>query len=444
MRREGESPSPYSTIDNFYYDKDASILLRDYCNTQDWHRMLVKELNEGRPVNYGGTGFEGGHSFVFDGYRVSDTSTYPDYHVNWGWGGKCDGYYQIASLHPSQDGHSTMISGFTANQQMTIGIKPDDGISENTRVLLTSSLKASNKNVLQGDIITVSASTLCNVSYKDFSGEIAVTLIDYETGEIKGRTSYKQRRLAFLDDLSDVKYKLQIPDSIPDGDYVIKLYSRCSNVDEWSPVYSYKYPTITVLSGNDERPHDISPTVLTCSELALSESSDETTIQVKIYQLMNQHLNPFIGSLCLLLADENGSKMSPIGESVQTDELGYQQIQLNSYDLTGRITTEWPDGIYRLYVGVRQEKEDTYSFLKLHDETFQYFKEPSVLSYTAVKKGDEVLIEGHVYKCLHTDVVTINEKNPENQSIYCIDGLHNQRSLRRGIYIIDGKKIVIR
>lgn len=428
-------------IDNFYYDKDASIMLRDYCNTQDWHRILVKELNEGRPVNYGGTSFEGGHSFVFDGYRVSDTSTYPDYHVNWGWGGKCDGYYQIASLRPAQDGHPTMISGFSENQQMTIGIKPDDGISENTRVLLTSSLKASEKRVSQGDIITVSASTLCNVSYKDFSGEIAVTLIDKETGKIKGRTAYKQRRLTFLEDISDVKYKLQIPDSIPDGDYIIKLYSRCSNVDEWGDVYSYKYPTITISSDDDERPQDISPTILTCSELALSKGSDETTIKVQIFQLMNQLLNPFIGSLCLLLADENGRNLSPIGESVQTEELGYMQIQLNSYDLAGRITTEWPDGTYRLYVGVRQEKEDTYSFLKLHDETLQNLNEPSVLSYKVVKKGDEVVIEGHIYKCVPTDVVTPCKKSLTPQSLYTIDG-HKQRLLRRGLYIIDGKIIV--
>ena len=80
------------------------MVIRNYCSTEDWHNLLVNELNSGRPVNYGGASMrDGGHSFVIDGYRMGENQ-YPDYHVNWGWGGVCDGYYQIANLQPQEDG----------------------------------------------------------------------------------------------------------------------------------------------------------------------------------------------------------------------------------------------------------------------------------------------------------------------------------------------------
>lgn len=50
-------------------------------------------INE-RPVLYAG-GDADSHAFVVDGYSLNDY-----FHVNWGWGGNCDGYYLLSYLHP--------------------------------------------------------------------------------------------------------------------------------------------------------------------------------------------------------------------------------------------------------------------------------------------------------------------------------------------------------
>ena len=61
-----------------------------------WHAMLRHELDEGRPIVYTGHNMAmGGHAFNIDGY---DAAGY--YHVNWGYNGDYDGWYDLDWLNP--------------------------------------------------------------------------------------------------------------------------------------------------------------------------------------------------------------------------------------------------------------------------------------------------------------------------------------------------------
>lgn len=115
-------------VNVFKYDAGISYLMRDYYSDEKWEDIIYTEIAEGRPVLYGGQSDSYGHAFVLDGYRQS-TNTY---HINWGWGGYCDGYFLITgtdALKP--DGSGTGGAGNTAkysdNQEATIGIQPDSG-----------------------------------------------------------------------------------------------------------------------------------------------------------------------------------------------------------------------------------------------------------------------------------------------------------------------------
>lgn len=90
---------------------------RGYTGTSEWMNRIYNELSNDRPVVYGGaddifTIGGGGHCFVFDGYDASGLV-----HVNWGWYGKFDGYYDVAILNPG-------IHSFHNQQDMIIGILP--------------------------------------------------------------------------------------------------------------------------------------------------------------------------------------------------------------------------------------------------------------------------------------------------------------------------------
>ncbi len=65
----------------------------------EWWQLIQNDLDNGRPIPYGGQdkGNRGGHAFVLDGY---DTNHFV--HVNWGWGGSCNNWFDIQYLKTNQ------------------------------------------------------------------------------------------------------------------------------------------------------------------------------------------------------------------------------------------------------------------------------------------------------------------------------------------------------
>jgi hypothetical protein len=98
----------YSASSSGAYSEDVPNALKTYFkylsavhnyrssyNGTTWREMLQTQLNNGKPLYYSGSGPDGGHAFVCDGYQDADY-----YHFNWGWGGSSDGYYSIDNLNP--------------------------------------------------------------------------------------------------------------------------------------------------------------------------------------------------------------------------------------------------------------------------------------------------------------------------------------------------------
>ena len=107
--------------DHFRYDKRVSFRSRSNYTQSSWEQMLRAELIAARPVVYSGTGSGGGHAFVCDGYDMEGL-----FHINWGWGGMSDGYFNLNYLVPSDLGIGGGAGGgFSLGQGAVVGIKPD-------------------------------------------------------------------------------------------------------------------------------------------------------------------------------------------------------------------------------------------------------------------------------------------------------------------------------
>ncbi|MBP3251907.1 MAG: C10 family peptidase [Prevotella sp.] len=95
-----------------------------------WEQLLYNEISNGRPVIYAGkaqkaTGGTGGHAYIMDGYDGQGL-----WHVNWGWNGSCDGYYDFENLSPyglpdDTDGYTVSETGYVLNQICLTGIEPN-------------------------------------------------------------------------------------------------------------------------------------------------------------------------------------------------------------------------------------------------------------------------------------------------------------------------------
>lgn len=65
-------------------------------NSTTWATLMRSNLDLYRPVIYSGSGDEGGHAFVMDGYQGTDY-----FHFDWGWDGTANGYFYLTSLNPA-------------------------------------------------------------------------------------------------------------------------------------------------------------------------------------------------------------------------------------------------------------------------------------------------------------------------------------------------------
>lgn len=132
----GPSSGAVATAEAFtkYFGMDKELvqkLERSSYNISQWDDILYKEIAAKRPVCYGGQSTGGGHAFVIHGY---DDGLY---YVNWGWGGYCDGYFDITILNPgssSGSGASSSSDGYSFGNDMIIGIQPDNGKVDNVGI----------------------------------------------------------------------------------------------------------------------------------------------------------------------------------------------------------------------------------------------------------------------------------------------------------------------
>ena len=116
-----------------YKSSLRQVSIEDY-SSAEWSTLLMNELNNNRPILYTGRDSTGGHCFVCDGYSNSG-----QFHINWGWGGWCDGYYTIGYLNPASGGTGGNSSyTFNLRNMALIGIEPNTSFGTTTTVTATS------------------------------------------------------------------------------------------------------------------------------------------------------------------------------------------------------------------------------------------------------------------------------------------------------------------
>ncbi len=104
---------PDAMKDYFGYANSTTFVEKSYYSPTQWGNMLRSELDEARVIYYSGSGDDGGHAFVMDGYRENDY-----FHIDFGWSGSGNGYYLVSNINPGYV--------FNDNQAAVIGIVPEN------------------------------------------------------------------------------------------------------------------------------------------------------------------------------------------------------------------------------------------------------------------------------------------------------------------------------
>lgn len=310
-------------INYFGYDADIQYYPRSFYTSAQWSDLIKAELNASRPVFYGGSSIEAGHAFVCDGYDANNL-----FHINWGWGGMSNGYFELSSLKPTSSGIGGSTGGYTQNQSIIAGIQKPDGINL-TQHQIGMHTKGLSSSVSSISSITKNTFTLNfgfgNFGINDYTGKIGIGLykngvfqkiIQNSTtitiGSFNGSASYSFTNLSLS--------------GIAEGNYQLVCTFLPSGATTWQPfkgnssLNNYVNVVVTGLSATLLKPETAPSLLLTQIQQSGNsyknrEASFNVTVQntgleffsemgVKIYSATNPSVFQYLHGITFLSSGE--------------------------------------------------------------------------------------------------------------------------------------------
>lgn len=256
----GASIYSYTPAFKNYFRYSSRTVNRSGCETAEFTKIIADELQEGRPIIYCGTGEDGGHAFVVDGY---DTNYF--LHVNWGWGGYSDGYFDMNYMDPAGLGIGGGSGAFKWNQGIVLarplkdGVEPYEFIQQLCFVLFNDVQGGifceQEMPANKGDDVTILLRNTANLSGESFFGSLNVGVFD-DSGALV--TMGNEERIEnnngeLLEFQSGSLYSVDLPMTlntagIADGNYIVRAMSK-ANGDVWRKFASTDCLNMTVADG---------------------------------------------------------------------------------------------------------------------------------------------------------------------------------------------------
>ena len=338
-----------------YFDYKSTlhgVKKNDYSDSQ-WIALLKTELDNARPMLYGGFSSSGGHAFVCDGY---DNNNY--FHFNWGWGGTYNDYFYINSLNPGSYNYSQ-------NQQAIIGIEPNQsggggGGGSNTGFALSyyNNLEMSETEYWFYEDLSVYAE-VANRGNESFTGYIGAGVFRKNENDeyvFLKVMKYWDRTSNPLQSGKYIYGNLECqagPPYLPGSYGVAMLYSLDGQLWNFIDRNNYQDAFFDIIYEQDiETFSDFQ--ILTGDYLYYST---DATVNVSVW---NSGSETFYGRFRVNLSNLDGSWAQNIGIYDCTDGLGADLYYVNGINFTGEITVQ--PGSYYLELAYQNSDESTWYY----------------------------------------------------------------------------------
>ncbi len=222
---ESNTPVPhcseYALKTYFGYNPETikGLERENYTDTQ-WVNLLKTELSAGRPILYAGFGGGGGHAFVCDGVDKNNF-----FHINWGWGGQSDGYFNINSFDPESLGTGGGDGGFTSGHQAVVGVQPLIG-SQKVNLAINGALSTSDE-VIEFEAPFSVSGNITNYGTENFVGDLSVGVFDAEGNFVTHVTIIQGIELPADSTFEDpYLFQTEFLEMVFPGDYTLSLLYR--------------------------------------------------------------------------------------------------------------------------------------------------------------------------------------------------------------------------
>lgn len=203
-------------------NSDIKFFSRTFFPVDEWVNKLYCELNDDCPILYGGQSQSGGHEFILDGYDEEGL-----FHVNWGWRGEGNGYFDIAKLNGYSSGQEFVEMRTAEDTRYKGGYYSVWGLKDNVKMAKSGSTQ-----------IKVNCTAIYNMDVDDFSGDIIIMAMNQETGALKRvGTVASINRIATYNGTT-VSDALASIGTLSDGTYRLYLASLSKDETDAQPIRS--------------------------------------------------------------------------------------------------------------------------------------------------------------------------------------------------------------
>ena len=217
---------PHALHKYFGYNSKACVRNRSNFTYEDWSSMLVAELEAGRPILFAGNSADVGHCFVIDGINAAGL-----FHVNWGWGGYYNGYFDIGILNPYGTGIGGSQSdefGYCFSQGAVFQLCPEEGVGvdlcpiscETYGYWYTSSTGFSVGYTFQNNSGDAFHATVGIELFDEQGNILRLPGVEYDFGAYPNRGYWQWN-----------EFHVSTADSLPDGSYSYGCYCLIPSLD---------------------------------------------------------------------------------------------------------------------------------------------------------------------------------------------------------------------
>lgn len=219
----------YSLMTYFGYAKDMKLVYGAGLGSEEWNSTIRENVREYGPTYFSGSGDNGGHAFVIDGFDAGDY-----FHFNFGWGGVGNGYFLIPKIE------------FYERQAAILYLRPDKDGSSLYRDNLCIYAINSYKGIVPYQVTSYSTGTpfnclvggLANLGAYNFNGDIKLVLCDRDGDWKQVLTTLSFNidpgYIAWADNYSYIT----ITEPLEEGDRM-RVYYKSYSYDEWQWARSY-------------------------------------------------------------------------------------------------------------------------------------------------------------------------------------------------------------
>ena len=316
---------------------------------------------------------------------------------------------------------------------------------------------------LQGDTVSLRATFPLNFAEKAFTGTLRMAVADSlgniitqfgNVARINNLQQYYTLSVAYT-------FRGTIPDYLEDGMYRLYLAANQSGYLEWEKVTGYKDGSIGVdmyipfwleegkiiyhKESEEELPEFYANIQATDIELTAFDA-DTRKVEILMRNILNFGDEPFLGHFTMILYNEAGEMLTEFGETQKwmTQPIGHYQMTTKEFKFSGNMPDDLEDGIYTIRIGAKQNGCQGWSPVKGWVMDSGYIMDRDIdLRFDFVFAGETIY---------QTDIDGIssvkNEQTEIKNGVYDLSGRKMvgvpSSGLRKGLYIINGKKVAIK